>query len=314
MKQPSIITVTLNPALDHTLSLEEFQPGQLNRVAEARLDPGGKGINVTSVVHALGEPVLAAGFLGQENAEPFLKLFQERAIEHSFIALPGENRTNIKLVEQATQRVSELNCPGISPTQQHLSLLLDRLKELAAPHVWLVLSGSLPASLPSDSYAKLIEALKPSGCRILLDSSGESLKQGLKSAPYAAKPNLPELCQLTGRSAADKHSWLAAIDQLLASGLTLAGLSLGAQGAILATQEEAWFAPALRIPVASTVGAGDAFVAGLTVAQSRGQSLGDSLALATAAAAAAVAMPGTQPGSYQAVQTLLAKIKLEQWR
>ena len=314
MAQAKIITVTMNPALDQTILLETFHPGQLNRISSARLDPGGKGINVAKSIRALQHPVSVTGFLGLGNAAPFLQLFQEQDITESFLRLAGENRVNIKLIENKPQQVSELNLPGIQPDKTHLADLLEKLQTMVAAGDWVILAGSLPSSLPDDSYEKMISALKPLGCRILLDSSSTALRLGLRAKPYCAKPNLPEISQLTGLAVDGKADWLRAVDRLLDDGLELAALSLGSHGALLGNTAEVWFAPALKIPVASTVGAGDAFVAGLIVAQANNESLSGSLALATAAAAASVAMPGTQAGTSDAVKELLSKVVLEKWR
>lgn len=310
----SIVTVTLNPALDRTLYLPSFTLGEVNRVDNERTDPGGKGINVAKGIKALGHPVLVTGFLGKKNAYPFQEYFnQENIIDH-FVATPGENRVNIKIVDTATDIVSELNFPGVQPTAADLTNLQTTLHELAATHKWFVLSGSLPPTIPADTYAVFIEMLHQYNCKVILDTSGPALVAGIAARPYAVKPNLPELSQLMHSSMETDEEILEAIKQLLNRGISQVAISLGEKGSLVADHNQVLRAKAPVVPVSSTVGAGDAFVAGFSVGQARNLSLADSIRLASAAAGAAVTLPGTQAASLTEVNKLIHKIEIQEWR
>jgi len=309
-----IITVTLNPAIDRTLQLPIFTLGQVNRVASERTDPGGKGINVAKVIKALDYPVLVTGFLGNNNATVFQNYFTNEGIDNQFVETAGENRVNIKIVDTTNDRVSELNFPGITPTTADLDHLSARLRQLAPTHKWFVLSGSLPPTVPTDIYATFITMLHQYDCNVILDTSGPALAAGIAARPFAIKPNLPELRQLMNSTMDSDEEILAAIKQLLNQGISKVAISLGEKGSLVADCNQILRATAPTVVVSSTVGAGDAFVAGFSVGSARNLSLADSIRLASASAGAAVALPGTQAGSLTEVNTLINKIQINEWR
>lgn len=310
----SIVTVTLNPALDRTLYLPSFNIGEVNRVENERTDLGGKGINVAKVIKALNHPVVVTGFLGKKNAYPFQEYFNQENILDHFVVTPGENRVNIKIVDTTTDTVSELNFPGVKPTTADLTNLQTTLRELATTHKWFVLSGSLPPTIPTDTYATFIEMLHQYNCKVILDTSGPALAAGIAARPFAVKPNLPELSQLMHSSMETDEEILGAIKQLLNQGISQVAISLGEKGSLVADRNQILRAKAPIVPVSSTVGAGDAFVAGFSVGQARNLSLADSIRLASAAAGAAVTLPGTQAASLTEVNKLIDKIEIQEWR
>lgn len=309
-----IVTVTLNPAIDRTLHLPTFTLGQVNRVASERTDPGGKGINVAKVIKALDHPVLVTGFLGNNNSDVFRNYFKSETIHNQFVETPGENRVNIKIVDTTNDVVSELNFPGITPTTADLDNLSATLRQLAESHKLFVLSGSLPPTVPTDIYAQFITMLHQYDCKVILDTSGPALAAGIAARPFAVKPNLPELSQLMNSAMDSDKEILGAIKQLLNQGISKVAISLGEKGALVADCNQILRAKAPIVPVSSTVGAGDAFVAGFSVGQARNLSLADSIRLASAAAGAAVALPGTQAGSLTEVNKLINQVQISDWR
>jgi 1-phosphofructokinase len=309
-----IVTVTLNPAIDHTLHLPTFTIGHVNRVDSERTDPGGKGINVAKVIKALQHPVLVTGFLGSNNATVFQNYFKNEDIDNQFVETSGENRVNIKIVDTTNDVVSELNFPGITPTITDLNSLTATLRQLAQNHKWFVLSGSLPPTVPTDIYAQLITMLHEYDCNVILDTSGPALAAGIAARPYAVKPNLPELSQLMNSAMDSDDEILSAIKHLLNQGISKVAISLGEKGSLVADSQQILRAIAPTVPVSSTVGAGDAFVAGFSVGQARNLSLADSIRLASAAAGAAVALPGTQAGSLIEVNKLIDRVQISEWR
>jgi 1-phosphofructokinase len=309
-----IVTVTLNPALDRTLYLPNFTLGKVNRVENERTDPGGKGINVAKVISALNHPVLVTGFLGKKNAEPFQEYFRHESILDHFVDTLGENRVNIKIADSETDVVSELNFPGITPTKKDLENLQITLQKLAVKHKWFVFSGSLPPAIPTDTYATFIQMLHSYDCNVILDTSGPALAAGIAARPFAVKPNLPELSQLMHAPMESDKDILGAVKELLNQGISQVAISLGEKGALVGNCQQILRAKAPSVPVSSTVGAGDAFVAGFSIGQARSLSLTDSVCLATASAGASVMLPGTQAASLTAVNQLINKIQIKEWK
>lgn len=311
-QQPEIITVTLNPAIDSTLYFNGFQIGQVNRVGRQIADPGGKGVNVAKVLKALGLEVSVTGFLGRENAAFFHRYFAEEQINDYFIESDGATRTNIKIVNETDGKVTEINYAGLQCSARDLGELEAKLLNLAAPGNWVVLSGSLSQNAPVDSYARYIEKLQARGCKVLLDTSGPALQTGLRAKPYLVKPNINELRELTGSPLQAETEIWDAMDAILNAGVQQVVVSLGAKGALAASREQKLRVQPPRIEAKSTVGAGDAMVAGLIAGQAQGLSLEESIRLATAAAAASVAKAGTRAGSLDEVEKLQDQVIIEE--
>jgi len=309
-EQQKIVTITLNPALDHTVHIPQFQTGEVNRAQQQRIDPGGKGINVAKVVRALGYPVAVTGFLGQDNSKVFNEYFQRKAIDNFFVEVTGAARVNIKIVDEHNGQVTEINFPGLISTSPDLAKLTGVIRRLTDDRQYFVISGSLPQGLPDTIYGQLIEILKGQRVKVLLDSSGAALREGIKALPDAIKPNLEELSQLMGKSLEKENDIRKAIAELLAGGIKQVVVTLGSQGAIIADKEQTLRVRPPAVIAKSTVGAGDALVAGFVVGQTRGLSLAECARLGTAAATASVIQPGTQAGSIKEVARLLAEIDI----
>lgn len=309
-EQQKIVTITLNPALDHTVHIPQFQTGEVNRAQQQRIDPGGKGINVAKVVRALGYPVAVTGFLGQDNSKVFNEYFQRKAIDNFFVEVTGAARVNIKIVDDHNGQVTEINFPGLISTSPDLAKLTGVIRRLTDDRQYFVISGSLPQGLPDTIYGQLIEILKGQRVKVLLDSSGAALREGIKALPDAIKPNLEELSQLMGKSLEKENDIRKAIAELLAGGIKQVVVTLGSQGTIIADKEQTLRVRPPAVIAKSTVGAGDALVAGFVVGQTRGLSLAECARLGTAAATASVIQPGTQAGSIKEVARLLAEIDI----
>ena len=311
-KLKRIVTITLNPAVDQTLYFTQFQIGHVNRVNKGRLDPAGKGINVAKVIRSLGHDVAVSGFLGRENTHIFEQYFQAQEISDHFIKVDGATRVNTKIVDESNGLVSELNFPGLHYGASDLQALEKVIKQLALDAEIFVLSGSLPEEAPIDLYRRFTETLKSYDCKVFLDTSGAALREGVKAKPYAIKPHLEELKQLMGHSVGQELNVLKAIDTLVSGGIAKVVISLGGKGALVADQTQRLLVSPLEVKVSSTVGAGDALVAGLVYGEAHGMSLAEQARWATAVAAASVAQPGTQAGKLQDVEKLLTYVKFKE--
>jgi len=313
-KLARIVTITLNPAVDQTLNFTQFHVGQVNRVGKERLDPAGKGINVAKVLKSLGQDVAVSGFLGQENVNIFEQYFQTQGISNHFIKVDGATRVNTKIVDETTGQVSEINFPGIHYGTTSLQELENLIKQLAVESKFFVLSGSLPEQAPLDIYRKFTEILKSYDCKVFLDTSGSALIEGIKAKPYAIKPNLDELKQLMGHSLEQELDVLKAIDTLISGGIEKVVISLGGKGAMFADRTQRLLVRPLDVKVGSTVGAGDALVAGLVYGEAQGMSLEEQARWATAVAVASIAQPGTQAGTLNDVEKHLPNVIIEELR
>jgi len=259
-----VITVTLNPAIDETVTIPNFTAGQVNRVEHIRSNPGGKGVNVASTLADYGLAVAATGFLGRENPSSFETLFAEKHIADHFIRVAGHTRVGIKITDPTRQETTDINFPGLAPSPHDLDALhaeLDRLSEHS--NSWFVLAGSVPPGVDPTIYRELTARLKAQGCKVALDTSGEPLRHALDAAPHFIKPNVHELESLLGKPLSDIQTIIQAGKNLVARGIELVVISIGADGACFLTSEDVVIARSPQIEITSTVGAGDAMVSGV---------------------------------------------------
>ena len=286
-----VVAVALNPALDQTIEIADLQPGAVNRALRMQVDVGGKAVNVASCLSDFGVNAAVAGQLGRDNAALFEELFQRKKIANHCCYLDGLTRINTKLVDTVSGETTDLNMPGpeFDPTAAAdlLKQVLERLDRLERVE-WVVLSGSLPPGLPADVYAAITAQVQAAGASVLLDTSGAPLKAALVAGPRIVKPNRHELAELLDRPLDSLESLVAAGRELLAGSPApeLVVVSLGGDGALFLTREHALQAQPLRVAVTSTVGAGDAMVAGLVAARLENLPLAETARLATAFAAA----------------------------
>ena len=289
-----ITALSLNPSIDMTISINEFTYGGLNRVKTVRRDAGGKGMNVALALRALCCDAECIGFMHSENANLFENKLKEHGAGFDFIYCEGSTRTNIKLRDDATSTITEFNQSGRPVSEKELADMLAMIKKHAEKTSHMVLSGSVPPGCGAGCYREIIEELRSTGCKCVLDADGEKLREGLKAKPFLIKPNRYELEMLTGRELDSSKKLLGAARELIDSGVGVVAISLGGDGALITDGQTALAAPALKISVNSTVGAGDSMVAGLTAAFASGKSLEDAFRTGIACASAACLTEGTQ--------------------
>jgi 1-phosphofructokinase len=277
-----IATVTLNPAIDQTVRVDNFRPNRVNRALAIRFDASGKGVNVASFLADYGHDTVVTGFLGQESIDIFEQFFASKGIDNRFVRIPGNTRINVKVVDEVNQQTTDINMPGQTPPQEAMNTLLETIEQLASSCDWFVLSGSLPPHIPTTIYATIIAQLKQQKKRIILDTSGEALREGIQAGPTIVKPNVEELQHLIGHSLTSEAEIQQAAHQLLNEDIELVVVSMGRQGAMLVEQATTLIATPPDMTVKKTFGAGDAMVAGLVTAQIQGLSLADCGRLATA--------------------------------
>lgn len=309
-----IYTVTLNPALDKTVEIPGMALDTVNRITEMRTDPGGKGINVSKVIAKLGGESCAVGILGGESGRTLEKLLEGEPFATRFRFVEGQTRINLKIIDREGHTNTDINEPGLTVTAAELDALLRELLAELRPGDIVVLAGSLPKGAPQDTYRTWTAACKKAGARVFLDADGALLAEGIKAAPYLIKPNDDELSRLAGRKLETIEELTAEGQKLLERGIERVVISLGGRGALYLRKGSTIYAEGLRVPVGSTVGAGDSVVAALAYAEAQGLSEEEAVRLSTAAGAANVMCSGTQAAEREAVEALLPKVRFSRLR
>jgi len=304
-----IITVTLNPALDKTARIDVMSPGGLNRLENVVVDAGGKGINVSKLIAALGGESIATGFLGGGPGEEIAQTLRELGIKSDFVKIGQPTRTNLKVLCDQ-HGITEFNEPGAMVSSSEMDALKQKLLDYAKPDTIFVFSGSLPRGVDADVYATLIHLVKDCGAMVFLDADGAAFRAAVEAKPDYIKPNKFELLQYFG--ADENADCIALCQQLLDKGIKMAAISMGAEGAFFVTKKESLHAPGLKLNALSTVGAGDSMVGALVYAFSKGMTLCEAAILGIAASAGAVTTEGTKPPSRELIDELMTQVKLEE--
>ncbi|MFC5499364.1 1-phosphofructokinase family hexose kinase [Caenimonas terrae] len=308
---PAILTVTLNPAVDLYTSTPRVEPTHKLRCGPALLHPGGGGINVARVLTRLGIDALALHAAGGATGRLLAELLQAEGVRSHAIPIAGETRQSFSAHEQASGLDYRFVLPGPQLAEREWQACLDAAAAQSVDGALAVASGSLPPGAPTDFYARLARRLADVGVRLVLDTSGPALAAALQAGVYLVKPSLRELRELTGTALDTPAQQLAACRALVRLGQAeVVALSLGAEGALVVSAQQAWTAAALQVPVASTIGAGDSFVAGLVASLAGGAGLRDALARGSAAAAAALLTSGTALCQADDVARLLPQVRV----
>lgn len=305
-----ITTVCMNPSFDKTAEVEKVNVGDVTRLENVRVDVGGKGVNVAIVLRRLNEEARCVGCLGEENADRFLRMIAKEDVTFDYLSVPGEVRTNLKMMDRAKKVISELNEPGVSLDGVQLERFIDLLKEKSADSNYVVLSGSLPAGCPENTYQCCMQALEGKKC--VLDTSGESLLHGIKERPYLIKPNLPEMQAIMRKELRTLREIRDAAMFLISYGAQNVVVSMGKTGAVFVNEKKTLFAPALRVEARSTVGAGDAMIGGILTGLRRGANLTEAFRFGVAAGAASVMTDGTQLVRKADFDLLLPKVTVQE--
>ena len=304
-----IATVTANPCIDKTVTVEKFDLYAMNRVEVLRLDPSGKGINVSKVLHAFGGESICTGFdFSKGGVSPLVANLNALGIAYDFVKLPGELRLCTKVFDESRKHTIEINERGETVTEKDGAALLVKIQEVAKRCAFLTLSGSLPRGLDKDFYARCVAAVKAAApaCRVVVDCEGELLLNALEEAPHFIKPNIHEFEKTFGCKIETVDELDGRVQGLFSRyGVEMICVSLGEKGAYIATRQEAYFAKSAKVEVRSLQGAGDAMVAGLCMALERDLPLADVLRYGVAASGATIATEGTLPGERAHFESLL---------
>lgn len=296
-----VVTITINPAIDQTITIPNFSAGTVNRVHTSRIDAGGKGINVASFLVDYGQPATVTGFLGADNDDLFCRWFEQKGILDRCIRIAGKTRIGIKICDEALHQTTDINFPGETPSPGDIQRLLGILSDLASEHEWFIFSGSIPPGVSPGIYQEMLQGL--AGKRVVLDTSGVGFRQALAARPWLIKPNVDELSEFAGKPLNSPSAIIEqALDLMKTYRIPCVVVSMGRDGAIFLEGDRIVWAVPPETEVKSTVGAGDAMVAGIVAGKVRGLDLLQCARLATAFSVAAISHIGRGLSSIEAVQ------------
>ncbi|HSP72541.1 MAG TPA: 1-phosphofructokinase family hexose kinase [Gaiellaceae bacterium] len=284
-----IVTVTLNAAIDRTLTVPNFQLGHRHRASAALTLAGGKGINVARALKTLGVPVVATGLAGGRTGTRVVEELQSEAILNDFVRIDGESRTSTAVVDPTGNTYTEINEWGPAVGDGELEILLEKLEYLAQGADMVVFAGSLPRDVAQDFYGEAIRSVNRAGVNTVLDSDGEPLHLGVEAGPYLVSPNQREAEGLVGQELNDDEDFQLALDRIREMGARNV-LITQETGCLALLREDGdlhrFRATAPRLEPVSTVGAGDVLLAAFLAARVAGRPMEEALRAAVAAGAA----------------------------
>ena len=307
-----VVTLTMNPSIDLSVSVERVMPFHKLRCSAARRDPGGGGINVARVLKRLGADVTAIYPIGGALGQLLRELVEREGIPELTIPIAGETREDFTVTEHSTGAQFRFLLPGPQLTEQEWGTCLTMLGKVERGARFVVGSGSLPPGVPDDFYGRIAEVAKAAGRKTIIDSSGPALHAALDAGVYLIKPSLNELRLLIGQPLETQSDWIKACHALVNAGKAeVVALTLGDDGALLVTREQVVRALALPIKPVSVVGAGDSFLGAMIWCLASGRSMETAFRYGVAAGSAALLMQGTELCRREDVERLAGEVRLQ---
>ncbi len=290
-----IVTLTLNPALDKSTSIDKLQPEKKLRCEEPNYEPGGGGINVSRAINILGGESLAIYAAGGPAGDKIHELLEQEGINQDRIKVKDPTRENLMVMEKSTGNQFRFGMPGGNVSKEELQNCLDAIKDLPEDVQYLVASGSLPPDAPDDFYGTIAQIAKKKNIQCVVDTSGKALVKAAEMGVCIMKPNLGELSTLAGKEEISGLEQEEIAKKVINEGKAdILIVSLGARGAMVVTKNKIEYVVPPTVKQDSTVGAGDSMVAGLVFSLSRGDDLSDAVKWGVAAGTAATITPGTE--------------------
>lgn len=290
-----IVTLTPNPAIDLSTSVDRIVPMRKLRCAPQRRDPGGGGVNVARVVKRFGGDVEAILPVGGFTGQLLRRLIADEGIPNRIIEAEAETREDFSVSELSTAHQYRFVLPGLPLREAEWRGCLEALAGTEPRPKFVVASGSLPPGVPNDFYAQAAAIARKLGAKFVVDTSGAPLAAAIEHGVYMIKPNLREMRNLVGVELLKQNDWIIAAREYISAGkVEVVALSLGHLGALLVTRDQALRAPPLPIKPVSAVGAGDSFLGAVIFSLARGDSLADAFRLGMAAGSAALINAGTE--------------------
>ncbi|OCN05179.1 hypothetical protein A4S06_02005 [Erysipelotrichaceae bacterium MTC7] len=306
-----IYTLTCNPAIDKTATLQELQVGALNRLENVVISAAGKGINVSKTLLTMGQDSIVLAFLAGNTGTFIQETLATINLATKAIWVEGTTRTNLKIMDHASN-LTELNERGPLVDENKQNEMMEMLASILQPGDILVLAGSLSTGMDTTYYATLVAYFAKREVKVIVDADDAAFKQAVDQVPYLVKPNAFELCQYMHQPESENPVVLAKMaKQLLQKGIGMVVVSMGKAGALFLRDQQVLYAKGLHVDVKSTVGAGDAMVAALTYAIEKKWDLEKLAIYATAVSAGACTTAGTEPASKNVIDTLIKQVVVE---
>ncbi|HQS25578.1 MAG: hypothetical protein B7Y11_13550 [Sphingobacteriia bacterium 24-36-13] len=305
----NIVTITLNPALDKSITVPELVPEKKLRALSAKVEPGGGGINISRALKKLGVASEAIILSGGYTGKTLEALLSKEQVAFTAIETEGDTRENFVVFDEDKKLQYRFGMPGERVSDQELGLLMQAIGNFAHAD-YVVVSGSLPPGTSIAVFHQIAIIAQQLNAKLIVDTSGDGLKAAVKEGLYLIKPNLRELASLVGKEWIDMADVIVTARQVIAAGACKAmAVSMGADGAMLITATEHYKAAAPQAPVLSTVGAGDSMVAGMLAALTKGWGWEQVLQYGVAAGSAATLHKGTELCSLSDTERIFAEIK-----
>jgi 1-phosphofructokinase/tagatose 6-phosphate kinase len=309
-----ILTVTLNAAIDRTVAVPNFRLGHRHRAVESRTVAGGKGINVARALNRLGRPVIATGFAGGPTGLRVLEQLREEAVLTDFTRIAGETRINMAVIDPTSGEQTEINERGPAVSPEEVEAFVSRLGYLADGAKLCVIAGTLPPGAGADLYARLVKDMGERGVPVVLDAEGEAMLGGLRAGAAIVTPNEREAEELVGQEFSDRHDLVHGLSELIRLGAGEAAITRP-EGCVAALEEggERRFLEVRTEPLdpVSTVGSGDAFVAGYVAARYDGRPADECLAYGVACGAESTQHFGAGMVDRNQVERLLGEVHVQ---
>jgi 6-phosphofructokinase 2 len=305
-----IVTVTLNPSLDQTITVDGLIIDETNRWASTRLYAGGKGIDVSRAIHEMGGMTTAYGFVGGVAGRTVEILLDEEDVPFSFTPIDQETRTNFIISDTKTGQQTRIGAPGPRISKREFDRFHRKMRHISPKPDLMVVGGSIPPGVPVNVYYDIITEARDFGVRCILDSEGRWLEEGIKAKPYLIKPNIHEAEELLNVQLSSEHDIISAALSLVERETEIVVISRGKDGIIAATKEKIFKAVPPPVKIKSAVGAGDCTIAGLALKLARGEPLIEACRLAVAMGTACVLTPGTELCHRADVKRLLPQVKV----
>ena len=304
-----LLSVTLNPSVDHALFLSELKVGDTNRVTRTERDAGGKGVNLSRVFAEMGGETIASGFLGGGTGAYVRGVLEAQGVRHNFVETAGETRLNFSVEDESRGKPTTFNERGPQISPEEWDALLAKVDMLAGGCEWATIGGSLPPGVPGDAYRILGERLRGHRCKVLLDADGNPLREGLAGRPTMIKPNDPEASRLLNRKVESDEEAIGAarsLYEMLGRGEAIAVLSRGAAGAVMTLASGTYVGRSPKVEARSTIGSGDSLLGAMLWSLTRGDAPEAALRWGLAAGAATALTDGSEIARRQVVERLYA--------
>jgi 1-phosphofructokinase len=300
--------VTLNPAIDNTILINKLAYGEVNRIKRGRKDIGGKGINVSKILEQFGDDTIAIGFLGSHNKDEAINLIKKDKVDTEFIYLEDVTRTNNVIVDFERGITTNINEQGFTVTQKEKQAMNSLVQKYADRSEVMVFSGSVPMGYDLDVYKKYIEAVNNKTITVL-DADDDLLIEGLKASPYMIKPNIHELENAYDMKIETDEAVVTIGKRIIKDhGVSIVLISMGGDGSILVTKDEAYKAEPIKVEVKNTVGAGDSMVGGFLHGLINQLSMKTCLAYGTICGTLAVMTEANQMIDVKMVEEMMEKL------